>query len=88
MMTPLSSSASLNALALLTASCPVIAIDDEIHLLGTDLLFDPLELVHQLFVDVQPAGRVENHRAECPRPGLSSPRSGRRAPGSVAPGSE
>ena len=51
MMTPSSSSASLNALALLTASWPGHAVDDQVHLVRAALAVDPLELVHQLFVD-------------------------------------
>ena len=37
------------------------AVDDQVHLLRRDLAVDALELAHQLVVDVQPAGRVEDH---------------------------
>src|SRR6266478_300249 len=36
------------------------AVDDEIDLLRLDLPLDLLQLLHQLFVDVQPAGGIEN----------------------------
>ena len=36
------------------------AVDDQVHLLRLDPAVDLLELLHQLVVDVQPAGRVEN----------------------------
>ena len=36
-------------------------IDHQIHLVGTDPAIDHRELAHQLGIDVQPAGRVENH---------------------------
>ena len=37
------------------------AVDDQVDLLRHALAVDPLELVHQLLVDVQPAGGVEDH---------------------------
>ena len=39
---------------------PRHAVHDQIHLIGADLLFDPCQLLHQLCIDVQPAGRVED----------------------------
>ena len=38
------------------------AVDDQVDLVRHALAVDLLELVHQLVVDVQPAGRVEDHR--------------------------
>ena len=61
MMTPSSSSVSLNTLALLTASWPVMPSTTRYTCCGMHLAVDPLELAHQLVVDVQPAGRVEDH---------------------------
>ena len=39
------------------------AVDDQVDLLRLDAAVDLLQLLHQLFVDVQPAGRVEHHHA-------------------------
>ena len=37
------------------------AVYDQVHLLRGDLAVDALELSHELIIDVQPAGRVEDH---------------------------
>ena len=60
MITPSSSSASLNALALRTASWPGHRVHHQVDLLGLDAAVDLRQLGHQLLVDVQPAGRVED----------------------------
>ena len=36
-------------------------VDHQVHLVGLDAAVDLRQLVHQLFVDVQAAGRVEDH---------------------------
>ena len=54
------------------------AVDDQVHLLRRDLAVDPLELVHQLVVDVQPAGRVEDHDVGAVLLGFAHGRAGRR----------
>ena len=57
------------------------AVDDQVHLLRGDLAVDPLELRHQLVVDVQPAGRVEDHDVGAVLLGFAHGRAGRRRPG-------
>ena len=57
---PSSSSCSLNALALLTASWPVIASRTRKTWCGLSCVLTSLQLAHQLVVDVQPAGGVED----------------------------
>src|SRR4051794_30820076 len=39
---------------------PRHAVDNEINLLRPNLPIDPLELSHQLIINVQPPGRIEN----------------------------
>ena len=87
MITPSSSSASLNALALLTASWPVMRVDDQVDLVGLDAAVDLRELLHQLVVDVQPAGRVENHHVWRRSPWPACTACWQTATGSLAPGS-
>ena len=56
------------------------AVDDQIHLLRLDLPIDPLELLHQLVVDVQPAGRIENHDIRVCASSPRAPPPGKRRP--------
>ncbi len=62
-MTPSSSSASLNALALIDRVLAGHAVDHQVDLLRLDAAIDLPQLLHQLFVDVQSAGRVEDDDA-------------------------
>ena len=55
---------SWNASATFTASWPGHRVEDEEHVRRLRLVGDPLELVHQLLVDVQPARGVEDHDVE------------------------
>jgi hypothetical protein len=56
------------------------AVDHQQHLVGHRLAVDPLQLFHQRFVDVEPAGRVEDQHvgADLLRVGLSRLRHGDR----------
>ena len=63
-MTPLRSRASLNALALLTASWPVMASQTRKTSSGLHEPVDLLQLVHRHLGDVQPAGGVEDDGVE------------------------
>ena len=51
-------------------------VDHQVDLVGTDAAVDHRELVHQLGVDVQPAGRVEDHHVGARSPWPASPRPG------------
>ena len=84
-ITPLSSSASLNALALLTASWPVMASQTGRPGPACTTLVDLPQLVHRHFGDVQPAGRVEDDRVEQRLPGVGDARCGRHPRGRVLP---
>ena len=63
-MTPSNAMRSSNACATLTASWPVIASSDEQDVRRLRLVADARELVHQLLVDLQAAGGVDDHRVE------------------------
>ena len=63
-MTPSKAMRSSNACATFTASWPVIASSTSRMLCGLRLVADARQLVHQLFVDLQAAGRVDDHRVE------------------------
>ena len=60
-MTPSRPTASWNASATLTASCPVIASTTSSVLCGCTASSDVAQLVHQLGVDLQPARGVDDH---------------------------
>ena len=70
MITPSSSSASLKALAVWTASWPVIASTTRYTCSGPTRRSICGQLGHQLLVDVQPAGRVEDHHVDAGGLGL------------------
>ena len=63
-MTPSTSSRSWNSLALLTASCPVIASTTRKIWCGPSERLTWVQLVHQVVVDVQPPGRIEDQRVD------------------------
>ena len=69
-ITPSSSSALLKASAEATASWPGHRVANEKDLVRLDLLLDLSQLGHQLVVDVQPAGGVENQRVAAGAVGL------------------
>ena len=56
----MSSSASLKVFETLAASWPIIESTTEENLIGSNLLVDLLEFIHQLGIDLQSAGRIEN----------------------------
>ena len=64
MMQPSSSSASLNPLALLTASCPVIPSTTRVHLIRLYLTVDRRKLSHQFLIDCQPPRCIENENID------------------------
>ena len=57
-------------------------VDHQVDLVGTDAAVDLRQLAHQLFVDVQPAGRVEDHHfaRRWPWPASRPPGTGPRGP--------
>ena len=75
----------LNSPALLIASCPVIASATYSRSVGCDRGLDRLQLVHQLVVDVQPAGGVDDDDVEAAVPRLGQRARRARAPDPARP---
>ena len=71
MITPSSSSASLNALRTPHGVLAGHRVDDEIDLVRTEPAIDLRQLAHQLFIDVQSAGRIEDHHLDAAGLGLA-----------------
>ena len=61
-MMPVSSSAALKARAELSASCPAIASTTNRRWCGAGGAIDGLHFLHELSIDVQSAGRVDDQR--------------------------
>jgi hypothetical protein len=61
MITPSSSKALVERLGAVHRVLAGHAVHDQIHLIRLDAHVDPLQLLHQLLVDRQTAGRVQDH---------------------------